>query len=287
VEPIGIIGLGLMGSALAERFRVAGYPLVGFDSRDEARAAFPGEAKDSVRAVFEAARTVVLSLPNSDVVREVIDEVGEVVNGVAIIDTTTGDPETTPELGAMLRRRSAEYLDATLTGSSREARNGELVVTAGGPRALFAACVPLFRCFAKQWFHVGAWGAGARTKLVVNLVLGLNRAVLAEGLAFARQYGLDPHSMLEVLKSGAAYSRAMDVKGPRMLAGDFAPEARLAQHLKDVRLILAAADTWEASTPFSELHEQLLASLVDRGLGDLDNSAVIRAFETQQNTDPR
>lgn len=276
MEMVGIIGLGLMGSALAGRLRAAGYELVGYDVRKEARAAFPDELCDCVHDVFEAtANTVLLSLPNSNVVREVIEEAGEAVRSRTIVDTTTGDPAASAELGKRLRDHGADYLDATLTGSSRDAAAGQLVVTAGGETAVFERSVPLFRCFAKQWFHVGDWGAGAKTKLVINLVLGLNRAVLAEGLAFAKHSGLDPHTMLDVLRSGAAYSRAMDVKGPKMLAEDFAPEARLAQHLKDVRLILAAGGT----TPLSAVHESLLAELVDCGLGDLDNSAVIRAFD--------
>jgi 3-hydroxyisobutyrate dehydrogenase-like beta-hydroxyacid dehydrogenase len=117
-------------------------------------------------------------------------------------------------------------------------------------------------------------------KLVVNLVLGLNRAVLAEGLAFAKANALDPALALEVLQSGAAYSRVMDSKGPKMIAGDFSPEARLSQHHKDVRLILQAAAEHGIQLSLSALHEQLLAELESRGLGDCDNSVVIRAFES-------
>lgn len=114
-------------------------------------------------------------------------------------------------------------------------------------------------------------------KLVVNLVLGLNRAVLAEGLSFARSLGFDPAMALDVLRQSPAASTVMQTKGDKMVAGDFTPQARLRQHLKDVRLILAAAGA--AKTPLSEVHAQLLQELVDRGCGDEDNSAVIRAFE--------
>lgn len=287
MEPLGIIGLGLMGSALVERFRAAGYPLIGFDVREEARAAFPGEAKDSMRAVFAAARTVVLSLPDSDVVAEVLRESKPIKEATLIIDTTTGDPGIASAIGMELSEQGIDYVDATLIASSRDVREGQAVVTAGGRKAAFDACLPVFGTFAKQWFHVGDWGAGSRTKLVVNLVLGLNRAVLAEGLSFAKAYGLDPRTMLDVLRSGIAYSRAMDVKGPKMLDEDFTPVARLAQHLKDVRLILDAARGCGATTPLSELHESLLVKLVEQGLGDLDNSAVIKAFAQKQNTDSR
>jgi 3-hydroxyisobutyrate dehydrogenase-like beta-hydroxyacid dehydrogenase len=112
-----------------------------------------------------------------------------------------------------------------------------------------------------------------------NLVLGLNRAALAEGLTFARSLGLDPGLTLAVLREGAAYSRAMDAKGPKMIAGDFTPQARLSQHLKDVRLILAEARRAGAATPLSDVHRALLEAAEAAGYGEADNSAVIRAYE--------
>jgi 3-hydroxyisobutyrate dehydrogenase-like beta-hydroxyacid dehydrogenase len=282
VEAVGMIGLGLMGSALAERLLAGGRPVVGYDVRDSARdqlGASGGEPRVSVGEVFASARVVILSLPDSDVVRAVTDEARASVRGARIIDTTTGDPEATAALGQRLSDRGAQYLDATLTGSSDVARSGELVITAGGPIEAFRQSEPLFRLFAKEWFHVGPWGSGARAKLVVNLILGLNRAAMAEGLAFARRCGLDASAMLEVLRAGSAYSRVMDAKGRKMIDANFEPEARLALHLKDVRLIVASAQRTGAAVPFSHLHEQILTDLVARGLGEADNSVVIRAFD--------
>jgi 3-hydroxyisobutyrate dehydrogenase-like beta-hydroxyacid dehydrogenase len=194
------------------------------------------------------------------------------------VDTTTGDPERTAELGERLKAGEVDYVDATIAGSSRQVRDGTVVVMAGGEADVVRRCEPLFRLFATRWFHVGPWGSGARMKLVVNLVLGLNRAVLAEGLALARACGLESAAALEVLRSGAAYSRVMDTKGPKMIASDFTPEARLAQHHKDVRLILEAAERGGVELPLSQVHERLLAELEGRGFGDLDNCAIIRAF---------
>lgn len=283
MERIGLIGLGLMGSALAERFRAAGVSVVGFDLRPEARDRFAeigGTPVTTVAKVFERERVVVLSLPNSDVVANVIREAGVSLDGATIIDTTTGDPSATVELGRELAARGANHLDATITGSSAEARQGEVIVTAGGRTEVFAACDPVFRLFARRWFHVGPCGSGARVKLVINLVLGLNRAVLAEGLSFALRCGMDPETVLEILREGAAYSRVMDVKGRKMVEGDFVPQARLAQHLKDVRLLLDSGEQAGAILPFSQLHESLLDALVRRGLGECDNSAIIRAFDS-------
>lgn len=281
MQTIGIIGLGLMGSALAERLQAGGYLVVGYDLSEVCWMNLKnkgGEPVQSACDVFTRCSCVLLSLPNSDVVNAVIQECWDLLSGKTIIDTTTGDPDATTELGRKLNQHGTHYLDATLTGSSQVARTGELVVTVGGPVELYRECESLFALFAKRWFHVGPWGSGARTKLVVNLVLGLNRAVLAEGLAFAKSCGLDQHAILEILKSGSAYSKVMDVKGCKMIEGDFSTEAKLSQHLKDVRLILDAGDDADVELPLSTVHQQLLSKLVSQGFGDEDNSAIIRAF---------
>jgi 3-hydroxyisobutyrate dehydrogenase-like beta-hydroxyacid dehydrogenase len=119
-------------------------------------------------------------------------------------------------------------------------------------------------------------------KLVTNAVLGLNRAALAEGLAFAKALGLDLQETLSVLRETPAYSRAVDVKGAKMINQNFEPEARLSQHLKDVRLMIAAAKRAGMKLPLTETHENLLKKAEAGGLGELDNSAIIRIFESFQ-----
>jgi 3-hydroxyisobutyrate dehydrogenase-like beta-hydroxyacid dehydrogenase len=120
-------------------------------------------------------------------------------------------------------------------------------------------------------------------KLVVNLVLGLNRAALAEGLAFARACGLDLAETLRVLQAGAAYSRCMDSKGIRMIEQSFTPpQARLSQHLKDVRLILAEASRVGQQLPLSAIHRELLAQVESAGWGEADNAAIIKSMDSQR-----
>jgi 3-hydroxyisobutyrate dehydrogenase-like beta-hydroxyacid dehydrogenase len=116
-------------------------------------------------------------------------------------------------------------------------------------------------------------------KLVNNLIVGLNRLALAEGLAFAKAIGLDAAKTLDVLKEGNAFSVAMELKGHKMVAGDFTPEAKLSQHAKDVRIILEEAARAGASLPLSELHLRLLEQAEAAGLGELDNSAIVRVIE--------
>jgi 3-hydroxyisobutyrate dehydrogenase-like beta-hydroxyacid dehydrogenase len=287
---IGLIGLGLVGSALAERFLAAGFRVAGFDidrARGEELYSRGGAVADSAADVARAARRIVLSLPDSQTVRQVVAGLRPALApGTIVVDTTTGDPEPTAALGGELAEGGIAYIDATIAGSSAQVRAGAAVVIAGGDAATIAACGDLFAAFGTHVFPVGPCGSGARMKLVVNLVLGLNRAVLAEGLALAAACGLDGAAALEVLRAGPAYSRAMDAKGAKMLSGDFAPQARLGQHLKDVQLILKMGHDCRARLPFSTLHRELLERLAAEGCRDADNSAIIRAFRPDAQNPP-
>ena len=283
VEPLGLIGLGLLGTALAERFLQSGFRVVGYDIAPPARERARSLGADVVASAGEVAdncRRIVLSLPDSNVVRSVVDEIASRMNsGSVLIDTTTGDPDHMAALGETLSQTGIAYLDATVAGSSEQARQQDAIVMVGGDEAAFAGCRDVFAGFSRGTYYLGPSGSGARMKLVVNLVLGLNRAALAEGLAFARALGIDGVQALDVLQAGPAASRAMQAKGRKMLAGDFAPVARLSQHLKDVRLILEQVRQRGIALPFSALHRELLERLVQAGYGDSDNAGIIKAFE--------
>lgn len=280
---VGIIGVGLVGTALAERLLGAGYHIVGYDIQPDQRENLErlgGEVACCATAVAAKCERLILSLPTSAIAGEVLDEIlPKLVRGSIVIDTTTGAPEDAAAFAAILSAAGVDYIDATIGGSSRQVREREAIVICGGAAAAFERCSDLFEQCCRMAYHVGPVGSGARMKLVMNLVLGLNRAVLAEGLEFARASGIDPHLALEILKSGPAYSRAMDTKGMRMLAEEFEPEARLSQHLKDVRLILACGEQSGAHLPLSTVHQALLESAERAGFGAADNSAVIKAFQ--------
>jgi 3-hydroxyisobutyrate dehydrogenase-like beta-hydroxyacid dehydrogenase len=280
---IGIIGIGLVGTAIAERLLQAGYRVRGYDLRPgqmEYLAQAGGRVEASAAEVAAHCDRLILSLPTSAVAGAVLDEVKpRLACGTVVIDTTTGAPEDAARFADSLRALGVEYLDATVGGSSRQVRTREAIFICGGTEAAFARCRDLFEHCCREAYHVGPAGSGARMKLVVNLVLGLNRAVLAEGLEFARSSGIDPYQALEILKASPAYSRAMDTKGMRMLNDEFEPEARLSQHLKDVRLILAAGERFGARLPLSTIHRALLEEAEAAGFGASDNSAVIKAFQ--------
>ncbi|MDA1165481.1 MAG: NAD(P)-dependent oxidoreductase [Planctomycetota bacterium] len=281
MKTVGIIGLGLLGTALADRLLSRGWFVTGFDVDADRRDHLIESGGVAVNVLSEIASFdfILLSLPTSQVVAEVVSLLKpELRSGQTIVDTTTGNPDDVESIAAELAELKIDYLDATVGGSSQQARAGEAVIMCGGSEDAVARCSQLFDDLAVRTFYLGPTGNGSRMKLAVNLVLGLNRAVLAEGLSFAERLGLDPAITLEVLKSGPAWSRAMDTKGEKMLQSDFSPQARLAQHLKDVRVILEAGKGSHAKLPLSQVHLTLLSELVESGHGDGDNSAIIAAF---------
>ena len=279
---IGLIGLGLMGSALADRFLAAGQPVIGWDIDAERRAALRergGDLARDLQEVFGSCSRVLLSLPSHREVGDVVRDAGATLgSGTTIIDTTTGDPASTEELANALSERGVVYLDATISGSSAQVRAGSATVMVGGDPASFEECSDIFALIGPHTLHTGPAGTGAKMKLVTNLVLGLNRAALAEGLAFAESLGLDPNLSLAVMRGSLAYSRIMDTKGERMVRRDFVPDARLSQHLKDVRLIVDSGRQSGLPMPLSTAHRAVLEEAEAAGYGDLDNSAIIKVL---------
>lgn len=284
MKSIGIVGLGLLGTALADRLLSRGWTVTGFDVDDDRRDHLDQSGGKAVNSLSEIASfdLILLSLPTSQVVADVVVSLKpELRSGQTIVDTTTGNPDDVESTAGILAQLNVDYLDATVGGSSQQARDGEAIIMCGGREDAFARCGPLFDDLATRTFHLGPVGSGSRMKLAVNLVLGLNRAVLAEGLMFAESLGLDLATTLEVLKAGPTWSRVMDTKGEKMLQADFAPQARVSQHLKDVRVILEAGSNSGARLPLSYVHQTLLEALVESGGGNLDNSAIIKAFSAR------
>jgi 3-hydroxyisobutyrate dehydrogenase-like beta-hydroxyacid dehydrogenase len=284
-SPIGLVGIGLLGSALAERMLAAGLQVFGFDvdgSRGTRLKELGGQFAAAPSEVTASCEQIVLCLPDSNVVASVLSAMGETISASAlVIDATTGDPDSMAMLAGQLAERGIGYIDATIAGSSEQVRHGEAVVIVGGDDRDVRRAEPILTSWSDRRLHVGPAGSGARLKLVVNLVLGLNRAVLAEGLSLAKACGIDPATALDVLKATPAYSKVMDTKGPKMIAREYAPQARLAQHAKDVRLIRELALKYGALTPLSEVHAALLQTAIALGYANADNSAVIEAFQAR------
>lgn len=282
IKTIGFIGLGLMGSAMTENLLAGGFAVRGYDiNPDRMRefAARGGVPAESPAGAAAGADVVMTSLMTADIVGEVVKgprgAVETMSPGTILVDTSTVHPDASAALAADLRARGFPMLDATLSGTSTQAQRRDLVVLVGGDREAFERCMPIFKAIGRSIYHLGANGAGARAKLVVNMVLGLNRLALAEGLTFGLKQGLDGATLLGVLKDSAAYSRAMDLKGQRMLEGRFEPEGKLSQHLKDVGLMLEVGHALGAPLLLSAVHRQVLVAGVAEGRGEQDNASII------------
>jgi putative dehydrogenase len=281
-NPVGIVGIGLLGQALAQRLLGAGYEVAGFDV-DAAKNAklleLGGRPANSVAYLAERCDPIVLAVFSTDQVEEVIEKellpvLGE-NSGRIVLCASTCDPDRIAALGKRLAARGLRFLETPVSGSSGQVARGEGVGLIGGDPKDAAAAESILRALFPAYFHIGKHGDGGRAKLAVNLILGLNRVALAEGLVFARRLGLDAQAFLDVARKSAAYSQVMDVKGPKMVRGDFVPEGRVTQHLKDVHLMLEQADRVKQQLPLLEVHADVLEACVRAGEGDLDNCIVI------------
>lgn len=280
---LGLIGIGLMGTALAERALQAGFTVKGYDLNSDRILELEnmgGIPAASAADVASQCDWLIFSVMTTAQVETSLNDYRTLLRpNHTVIDTSTGEPDRMAGLAEKLQSQGVAYLDATIAGNSEETRRGEVLALVGGDAESFTQCLPFFNCFAKRAFHLGPAGSGARMKLVFNLVLGLHRAVLAEALSFSKRIGIPAETALNILKLGTTYSYVMDNKGTKMLTHDFAPQAKLEQHLKDVELMLALDDQSGAHLPLTAQHEKLLRKLVAEGHGSLDNSAIIKAFE--------
>ena len=278
--PVAVVGLGLMGQAVARRLLSIGIQVVGYDVDNQRCSELHTVGATITNHLLDLptfSQVLVLCLPDHRVVADVMTAMASKLSaGCLIIDTSTGDPAAAASLGAECAARYIDYLDASISGSSAQVSKGEVVAMVGGTEDAYRRSLPVLNAFVKESLYVGSWGNGAKMKLVSNLVLGLNRAALAEGLAFASSLGLDLENALDVLRKSMAYSRIMDTKGEKMIRSDFSAQAKLSQHLKDVRLMIEAS---KIELPLSLRHRELLEKAVAMGLGELDNSAIIRAIQ--------
>jgi 3-hydroxyisobutyrate dehydrogenase-like beta-hydroxyacid dehydrogenase len=283
LPPVGLIGLGSLGSGLAQRLLGARHAVLGYDAdpgRNYLLGALAGKAAASPREVFQNCPRIFLALPDGLAVQEAVYRNADAFQqGLLLIDVSPNDAEPAARLGREVQSRGARYVDATLLGSADQVRTGDVTVICGGETSAVTAARELLSTFARQIHHAGPHGAGPRMKQAITLVLGLHRAVLAEGLAFARRCGLDDGVVLEILRGGQAFSRVMDTKGEKMVARDFTPQTRLSNHLRDVRLIVAEAARSGMRLPLSGCALELLEKVAMMGGGEDDTCAVIRAYD--------
>lgn len=285
-EKIGLVGVGLMGTAMSENLIDAGYEVCGYDidakrlneleERGGKAAASPGEAA-------EGAGVVILSLMTSDIIRGVLFRKDGVVEakpeGLLVVDTSTSRPEDSAQNAADLAAHGVAFVDASLSGSSQMIRSKNIVAMVGGERADFERARGVLAHIARAVYHLGPHGAGARTKLIVNLILGLNRLAVAEGLVLGMKSGMDMETLLTVLKDSFAYSKAMENRGERMIHAHYDdPMSRIRQHHKDVGLMLEQGAKQGSPMLLTSVLKQVLVLAEENGQGDWDTGSTIEVL---------
>jgi 3-hydroxyisobutyrate dehydrogenase-like beta-hydroxyacid dehydrogenase len=282
LSPVGIVGIGLMGEVLARRLLDAGFSVVGIDVDPVRRARLDqmgGQSVGSVAALAQQARCILIAVFNTEQVEDVVENqllpaLGD-DSGKIVACLSTCDPDRIATLAQRVGAGGVRFLDMPISGTSEQVRRGDGVGLIGGDKAAAHVLRPITDALFARCFHVGGVGDGGRAKLAVNLILGLNRLALAEGLVFAERLGLDPAAFLAVARGSASYSQVMETKGPKMVGRDFSPEGRARQTLKDVHLMLDQAKAIGQGLPLLQVNADVLTACVAHGEGDLDNSVVI------------
>ncbi|HWX62561.1 NAD(P)-dependent oxidoreductase [Bradyrhizobium sp.] len=281
--PIGVIGLGLMGAAFAARLIDAGQAAVGFDidrSRCDALKAMGGEVGGSVRNVGERCPTIVIAVYNAQQVEALLDELeGDGRNAPLLICTTTCAPDEIIAIAAHAARAGLAFVEAPVSGTSTEARDGTATALLAGEANAIEAAQSVLAILCPKRLYVRRIGDASRTKLAINLILQINRTALAEGIVFAESLGLDATAFLDAARQSAAYSSVMDIKGAKMLARDFTPQSRIAQSVKDSELILREAKERNLHLPMTSVQMALLRAAIALEGPDCDSAAIIAAID--------
>jgi len=289
--PIGVIGIGLMGMACAKRLRAAGLELLGYDvdtQKIEAFIKLGGKPALSVAQIARTCHKVVLAVFNTDQVEATVDAlVASLPAGkppLIALCVSTCDPDRISKLFARTPANKVRYVESPVSGTSQQTEQGDALGMIGGDPAAAEDAKDVLDAICPRRHHLGAAGNGGRAKLAINLILGVNRAALAEGLVFAQKLGLDPGAFLKVARESAAQSQVMDIKGPKMVSGDYTPHGFITQTRKDFLLMLEQAAGRGQGLPLAETYVSIVNGCVAAGEGNLDNSAVIEEIRRRKPT---
>ncbi len=282
---IGVVGLGLLGHAIASRLLKAGHVVVGFDVLPERVAALTtlgGNAAPSAAAVAESAEAVCTLLPSLATAESAIVGRDGVLAGaragLTVIQMSTISPALTQKLAQKVTARQVGFLDCPVSGTSSMVERGDGIFFVGGDRVLYERWRSVLETVLLRAVHVGRVGQAMTLKLVANLLVALHSAAAAEALTLARKAGLDLDLALDVLNSSAATSSMLKVRGPMIVRGEFPAQMKLELFMKDIHLMQEAAAAVGAPLPFTDLAERLYAAAQAAGHGGEDLAVVVTAL---------
>jgi 2-hydroxy-3-oxopropionate reductase len=286
MKRIGIIGIGLLGSAVAARLLKGKFEVTGYDTRPEQITALAAQGLSAATSIAEVAAdadAVFTILPSLRSVEETILGAGGLIEtappNCTLIQMSTISPDLTRRLGAAAAAKNLGLLDAPMSGTSAMVERGDCAIFVSGDRARVDACQPIFDAIAKKTVYVGAVGMASLAKLATNLLVGLNTAALAEAFVLAAKGGLAPAALLEALKGSAADSKMLEVRGPLMVSHRFDAQMKIDLFLKDFKLMLEEGLRLGVPLPLTSTTQQLATATAAAGRGEEDLAAIITTLE--------
>src|SRR5512138_377215 len=283
---VGYIGLGLMGKSIARNILKAGFPLVVHNRSRGAVDELVAEgatAAFSPREVAAQVDVVFTNLPDTPDVEKVVLGEGGIIEGahegLIYVDNSTIKPAAARRIAEELAKKGVQALDAPVSGGDIGARNGTLTIMVGGEAEALEKVMPAFQAMGKSVTHVGAAGAGQVAKAANQIMVAAQMVAMGELLVFSRKAGVDPRKVVEAIKGGAAQCWTLDVKPPRLFDGNRAPGFKAHMQLKDLRIIGETAKEYEIPISGTEANTRLFQQMIDMGMGELDNSAVVGVIE--------
>jgi 2-hydroxy-3-oxopropionate reductase len=283
---VGYIGLGLMGKSIARNILKAGFPVV---VHNRSRAAVAELVAEGAMEAFSAAEVaeqvdvIFTNLPDSPDVEKVVLGPGGILEasrpGLVYVDNSTIKPATARHLADELSQKGTYALDAPVSGGDIGAKNGTLTIMVGGDAGALEKVRPVFMAMGKTVTHVGAAGAGQVAKAANQIMVAAQMVAMGELLVFSQKAGVDPKKVVEAIKGGAAQCWTLDVKPPRLFAGNRNPGFKAYMQAKDLNIVLETAREYGVPLPATAENTQLFQAMLQMGMGELDNSAVVGVLE--------
>jgi 2-hydroxy-3-oxopropionate reductase len=287
---IGFIGLGIMGRLMAGHLLAAGHRLLTSVNYKDPPAELIErgmQTRPTPQAVAEASDILILMLPDTPQVEEVLFGKNGVAEGISpgkiVVDMSSISPIATKSFAEKLHVLGADYLDAPVSGGEVGAKAASLTIMVGGTELTFAKVRPIFEAMGKNITLVGGNGDGQTAKVANQIIVALTIEAVAEGLLFASKAGADPVKVRQALMGGLASSRILELHGERMIKRTFKPGFRIRLHEKDLNLALTAARSLGLSLPNTALCQQLFQSCAANGGAESDHSGIVMALERMSN----
>lgn len=286
MKKLGFIGLGFMGQPMVANLAKAGYTVVAYDRNPEKLEAAVQAgvvAANGPREVAEASDVIITMLPNSPHVKEVVLGENGVIEGVRpgqyLVDMSSIAPLAAQEVAGALAEKGVTMLDAPVSGGVEKARAGTLAVMVGGTEEAFSAVKDILQVMAASVTLVGPVGAGQTTKLVNQMIVASNIAIVAEAMTLGKKAGVDPERIFQAIRGGLAASQCLDDKAPRMFAGDFAPGFRISLHAKDLANVIETSQELHVAIPLTTQVMQMMQSLINDQHENVDHGGLALFYE--------